>query len=584
MDGAFNQFVFTPPSTPLQIIMKNIIPPRVLKNQIILTGMPDDIDKVVAKLHTWDTDVAIYNQPHLKYTLTDIFPPTNANPDIVSTFSGIEVREYSLIIIGDNSEERLWDLIATIYEKQAEWKNDRNISPAEKPDGVVLADLNLVTANPVSNGSGSVNGGTLGAAESVDGNTGGRNLEEVYRTHWVFREHCNQTFNQRHAEGRKRRQLNLFCRGINPMRQEGDRFALGPGELGEGSRVYVLDTLDEALIPAEKVVTYNDVESTPVVRFDGLANFKLFITRMGPNVSFVPAMLTKSKRSHGLYVCGLINRVAPAAELHLVEVLDNEGNGELFNLSRALAWVAHKEWLKADRTLDADPLENVVVNLSLEGSLDENLMASRGVRRGLIALAKAFDPDRGKANLMLKLLDEMVDKFYYLPALRLPIMLLRQLGAVVVAAAGNHSASVYGHLPMTIPSRYPEVIGVAASNYAGNLASFSNQGDVLAPGGGDGNDENIEEDISNLCEPGDDLSPFAICGVVAQEANSNSAGLAFWWGTSFAAPLVSGLAALVQAKLLKNHKPGKNVDAMRTLIKNQLTDDIIDVRRTIRSL
>jgi len=88
-------------------------------------------------------------------------------------------------------------------------------------------------------------------------------------------------------------------------------------------------------------------------------------------------------------------------------------------------------------------------------------------------------------------------------------------GAVVVAAAGNTG----DHTPQ-YPAAYPEVVTVGATDPAGAVSDFSSWGswvDVAAPG-------------------------------VRITSTYLGNAYAVWSGTSFAAPIVSGIAALIRAK------------------------------------
>ena len=89
---------------------------------------------------------------------------------------------------------------------------------------------------------------------------------------------------------------------------------------------------------------------------------------------------------------------------------------------------------------------------------------------------------------------------------------------VVVAAAGNS-----GLPDVVFPARYSEVIAVAATDADGIIAPFTNFGSEI-----------------DLCAPG-----VGMLGAVPQELNP--AGTARWSGTSFATPLVAGVAALVKS-------------------------------------
>ena len=99
----------------------------------------------------------------------------------------------------------------------------------------------------------------------------------------------------------------------------------------------------------------------------------------------------------------------------------------------------------------------------------------------------------------------------------------------IVAAAGNDSSDANLHFPSSCPS----VISVAATTFGGNRTSYSNYGasvDVAAPGG--------------------EYQRGAEFGLIAVLANSGMTAPAINWikgagGTSFAAPMVSGVATLM---------------------------------------
>ncbi|WP_334489502.1 S8 family serine peptidase [Micromonospora sp. CPCC 205711] len=86
-------------------------------------------------------------------------------------------------------------------------------------------------------------------------------------------------------------------------------------------------------------------------------------------------------------------------------------------------------------------------------------------------------------------------------------------GVLVVAAAGNYGSS----LPL-YPAAYPEVLAVGATDSAGNLTDFSSWGDHI-----------------DVAAPGFDIL-----------STSQNQTYALGDGTSFAAPIASGVAALVR--------------------------------------
>ena len=97
----------------------------------------------------------------------------------------------------------------------------------------------------------------------------------------------------------------------------------------------------------------------------------------------------------------------------------------------------------------------------------------------------------------------------------------QNVGALVVAAAGNDNVDAYS----VQPANCPGVLAVAASDRAGGKASFSNFGSVIS-----------------LAAPGVEIVTTSNAG---QTAPANDLIILNARGTSFAAPHVSGVAALI---------------------------------------
>ncbi|MGH9053957.1 MAG: S8 family serine peptidase, partial [Acidimicrobiia bacterium] len=107
---------------------------------------------------------------------------------------------------------------------------------------------------------------------------------------------------------------------------------------------------------------------------------------------------------------------------------------------------------------------------------------------------------------------------------------------VLVASSGNEGAG-----SLACPACLPEVISVGASLRQGEVAAYSNGGlglfgqrlDLVAPGGENG-DGVLAETFAKACTGSGDNFTFIHCSTLA--------------GTSFAAPHVAGVAALVRAR------------------------------------
>lgn len=232
----------------------------------------------------------------------------------------------------------------------------------------------------------------------------------------------------------------------------------------------------------------------------------VFAGRLLPGLDFVdfdtdPSevgnALTHPSFGHGTHVAGLVALAAPGARIMPLRVLDADGAGN--------AWVLAEAMLHAvdpDRNPASDDGAHVI-NLSL-GSLSRTaLLDSVGVLASCAIPAAIVVPA-----------DDFSDPGYNADRQRCAAF----GGAVVVAAAGNDGSEHMRQYPAA--EGFYGLLSVAASTAASRLAAFSNFGakvDVAAPG----------EGITSALPGG---------------------GFGTWSGTSMAAPLAAGTAALLRAK------------------------------------
>jgi len=240
---------------------------------------------------------------------------------------------------------------------------------------------------------------------------------------------------------------------------------------------------------------------------------------------------------HGLFVTGLAHRVAPAAQYTLIEVLDAEARGDIQTLLRAMRLY----------TASLGSLDHTVINLSLGLEVEQ--------QPGLI--------NRDAIKSLIDMLEKMSLPYYLdsqvgldLPVISLGVSMAnyQEQGAVIVAAAGNDRRDT-----PNAPARFPEVIGVAASNAIRIDACFTNLGDLAAPGGDAPDRALCSMDASSDCPVDKAGCEYALISLVSQ--NASQTGYAYWQGTSFATPLVSGLSTL-----LREAHPGWTPVDVRTAI------------------
>lgn len=190
---------------------------------------------------------------------------------------------------------------------------------------------------------------------------------------------------------------------------------------------------------------------------------------------------------HGLFGATMAYGVSPYSKFHLVRVLDAQAQGTAFTLLKAMNVVF-------DALLD----RKAVFNLSL--GIEQHSDPIAGAQSELLESLKVWNTfdelSQGKC------LDGKFRYYNYSFATMLCKVRSGQ-NVVVVASAGNDSIR-----SMTLPSAHPGVIGVSASDYDGNIACYSNLGDVSAPGG-DPND--FDTNGREICDASSSASKYVQC-------------------------------------------------------------------------
>lgn len=282
---------------------------------------------------------------------------------------------------------------------------------------------------------------------------------------------------------------------------------------GQGVYVGVFDTSPVTGVTAD---TLNE---TTYALVQGASPFTLYVRH--PTPWAIPAPSQQSRKpppyinQHGFTVAALVHTVAPSSTIELIRVLEDDNRGTLATLNSAIFG-----YITRTNQLDPPPTGRVA-SLSL------------GIR---------VPPEQASFQLPRQV-----------ESLRLLMAAARCSNIVVVAASGNDSAKSSPPELANLPADWTSVINVAASNMKNGRSCFSNQGDIAAPGG-DGRDPGTEQRCTlKTSDCVDGNCPYAVIGPTYTE--SQDLGYLYWSGTSFAAPMVSGLAARVLEAGGGNLKP-----------------------------
>ncbi len=256
----------------------------------------------------------------------------------------------------------------------------------------------------------------------------------------------------------------------------------GAGGSGKNVRVLIFDTVPFALVPGQTI--QESYQGIPITVSYPIA---------------LPAELPVgglSIAAHGTFVASAAMDVTPDAQYYLLKVLNDSGLGDEFTFIQA-ASQAITESLAVSQTL-----AGVVMNYSFVSEITPTLPP---------------------------------------PAMTAFVAAVNDLNITQVAAVGNDSAIAPEPFPMLYPARHEVVLGVTAVTWnADALSCFANEGEIAIWGGGPGRGlDNC--DLAAIVAQCIDNSHPEYC-TTGWDPNSPT-NYAYGLGTSFAAPLVTGLAA-----------------------------------------
>lgn len=353
------------------------------------------------------------------------------------------------------------------------------------------------------------------------------------------------------------RKIAPYCFDIKKQLQE----AKGGSIYGDGSGVDVA-ILDTAPSGQALVSAYKEWPDHPLIS-----------TLLGPNgkLHLYPATYDELLRmtctslnehdyrmtDHGLFIAGIIHSIVPEAEIHLIEVLNQYGVGDLTSFVQGLQTVYEEIY---------EPSRRLVLNCSwmLEYPLDDRhcrlLDWSGDPDYDFVQAVRKFSQNDSSTGVML---DFLFDRFF-------------GLGRQAIAAAGNDGSK---EDEPRVEARYPAALRSVTG--VGALPKSLRRT-------GDARNNYVPTEFSNLSESpdnrgvvtkgvvtlgGEEGEGKGVLGLYIGEFPGccrNESKWAWWAGTSFATPILTGTVASVlsrtgnnanttQAAIEKLYAPGAKI-------------------------
>jgi hypothetical protein len=273
---------------------------------------------------------------------------------------------------------------------------------------------------------------------------------------------------------------------------------------------------------------------------------------------------------HGLFIAGVIHSIVPKATIHLIEVLNQFGVGDLESIASGLAKAfaisrqSRSRKLVVNFSIGLEMPDPKKVNAYL-ASNDETIRQFEKEFEEFLREEMILDMDEQKAKPENHS-KRREDVLFWVFALRVMCERLDGSGWQVIAAAGNDSKKENGQRNARgarYPAAFTRVVGVGAmpktakadANGRYEASSFSNLADkppqtgIMALGGEEGENNGLlgiylgefplsDAEVALNNHPGWN-----------KPGNKSRDGLGWWAGTSFATPVLTGVIASVLTRI-----------------------------------
>lgn len=338
---------------------------------------------------------------------------------------------------------------------------------------------------------------------------------------------------------------------------------------GDGVVVAILDTAypekQKKQIYAEWAKPRSNGQGHPIIENLFKKNGRLTIHEDPTVDTYLPGITILGHdydmTDHGLFIAGIVNSIAPQADIHLYQVLNKYGLGDLQSIARALQDIAKNfsnRPLVVNLSLTMNfPLEDKHLHPNDYYGLGQAILRQQPWRLAKL-VARLFNWIVGKPMLCTcdSWFDRQARSFEWI------CDLIYNFQSRVIAAAGNNAQQGHGRPMALYPAAFERVFGVGAlaknippngqrvrnANYS-NLADRPPRKGITTLGGEQGAGNGVLGVYIGKF-PNDKLGRI----------QKNDNGWAWWCGTSFATPIISGITAVALSKL-KSANPGSSTEA-----------------------